>query len=235
MFSPAGLFWSRVLLAILAIAGLFMAWWVYPVENHYSILRCTISYLGSPDADRNPQGWRLYQAGMTSLILLMASLLLHRHAQFSGARSILGRVASYPIACALLMLLAAVWIPDSRSLFFMGRKATHVHTQLAIVSIPIMGLGLTLDAIGRFLSGIRLTTLWPCFLFALLVAIGFWKLAEWEDLCRADPTLKHWPGDGLHSTPLWEWILFVYLNGYFIWMARPVSILKSPKNHGLEP
>ena len=36
-------------------------------------------------------------------------------------------------------------------------------------------------------------------------------------------SLKHWLADGLHSTPLWEWILFVYLVGHILWMAhRPV-------------
>jgi hypothetical protein len=62
--------------------------------------------------------------------------------------------------------------------------------------------------------------LWPAHLFAALVGVGFWQLAEWERMCRLDKSLKHWPGDGLHSTPLWEWMLFAYLLGHILWMAH---------------
>jgi hypothetical protein len=139
----------------------------------YSILTCTISYLGSPDPDRNPHGWRIYQLGMTTLILLMGWLLVDRHQQFEGPRSLPARSASVPLSIALLLLLAATWIPDSRSLQFLGEKATRAHTRLALVAIPIMGIGLFLDTLGRFVNGVRLAKLWPAFLFASLVAFGF--------------------------------------------------------------
>lgn len=218
----------RCALALGAVAGLSTAWFLYPAENHYSILTCTISYLGSPDTDRNPHGWRIYQLGMTTLILLMGWLLVDRHRLFQGPRSLPGRSASLPLFTALLLLLAATWIPDSRSLQFLGEKATRVHTRLALVAIPIMGIGLFLDTLGRFVKGVRLTKLWPAFLFAGLVGFGFWKLTEWESLCRANPSLRHWPGDGIHSTPLWEWITFLYLTAHFVWMANPSSTLQHP-------
>lgn len=218
----------RIALAVVAMAGLCGAWWLYPAGNHYSIVTCTISYLGSPDPDRNPAGWRIYQVGMTSLILLMGSLLRDRHAQFVGTRALVARLATIPLVLALSLLLASVWIPDSRWVVFLGHKATRVHTQLAILAIPVMGLGLTLDTVGRFILGTRLLDLWPAFLFAVLFVVGFWNVSEWERLCRLDPTLKHWPGDGIHSTPLWEWILFVCLNGHFVWMSRPSPTRPEP-------
>lgn len=216
----------RCALALCAVAGLSTAWFLYPAENQYSIVTCTISYLGSPDADRNPQGWRVYQFGMTTLILLMGWLLSDRHRQFQGPRSLLGRSASLPLFSALILLLAATWIPDSRSLQFFGEKATRVHTRLALIAIPIMGIGLFLDTLGRFVKGVQPAKLWPAFLFASLVAFGLWKLTEWESLCRANPALRHWPGDGIHSTPLWEWITFSYLTVHFFWMAKPNAILR---------
>lgn len=217
----------RRALTLSAVAGLSTAWLLYPAENQYSILTCTISYLGSPDPDRNPHGWRIYQLGMTALILLMGWLLVDRHQRFQGRRPLLGRVASLPLSFALLLLLAATWIPDSRSVQFLGEKATRVHTRLALVAIPFMGIGLFMDTVGRFVNGVRPATLWPAFLFASLVAFGFWKLTEWESLCRANPALHHWPGDGLHSTPLWEWITFIYLTGHFVWMANPSTTIQS--------
>ena len=68
-----------VLLGAIAVVGLAAAWWCYPAENQFSIMRCTISFLGSPDADRNPTGWRFYQVGMTALVLLLLSLVQERH------------------------------------------------------------------------------------------------------------------------------------------------------------
>lgn len=207
-------------LAVIAVAGVGFAWWLYPAENRYSVLTSTLSYLGSPDPDRNPHGWRIYQVGMTALILLTGSWLGRRHDGFRGGRSIVGRIGSVPLMIAMGMLLVSVWIPDSRTQEFLGEKATRVHTRLAILAIPVLGVGLTLDTVGRFLMGTRLLRLWPAFLFAALVGFGFWKLAEWESMCRADRSLRHWPGDGLHSTPLWEWITFLYLIGHMRWMSK---------------
>lgn len=212
---------TRIALALLAGAGLAVAWWLYPRAHHYSILTSTISYLGSPDPDRNPGGWRFYQAGMSSLIGLMLALLQDRHGHFQGRRSLAGRMATVPLVLGMAMLLVAVWIPDSRTQSFLGEKATHVHTRLAILAIPVLGLGLVLDTVGRLAMGVHWHRLWPAGLFALLVAVGFWKLAEWEALCRANPQLRHWPGDGIHSTPLWEWITFCWLVAHLHWMARP--------------
>ncbi len=210
----------RLALAVVAVAGVGVAWGLYPAENRYSILTSTISYLGSPDPDRNPHGWRIYQVGMTALILLTGSWLCRRHVGFVGRGSVLGRIGSAPLMLAMGMLLVSVWIPDSRTQEFLGEKATRVHTRLAILSIPVLGVGLTLDTVGPFVMGPRLVRLWPAFLFAARVAFGFWKLAEWESMCRADRSLRHWPGDGLHSTPLWEWITFLYLLGHLRWMSK---------------
>ena len=57
----------RALLLAIAAGGIAAAWWHYPAENHCSTMRCTISFLGSPDADRNPTGWRFSQAGMSEV------------------------------------------------------------------------------------------------------------------------------------------------------------------------
>lgn len=204
----------------MAILGLGIAWWLYPAANRYSVLTCTISYLGSPDANRNPSGWRFYQVGMTALIVLMLDLLRERHRRCVRGTWSLSGMASPPLFGAMTLLLLAVWIPDSRTGDWFGMTNGALHTRLAILAIPVMGLGLLLDTLGAFRDGVRLAALWPAHLFAALAGTAFWKLSEWERMCRADPALKHWPGDGLHSTPLWEWILFVYLVAHVAWTAR---------------
>ena len=210
----------RACLVAIAAIGLVVAWWRYPAENHYSIMSCTISFLGSPDANRNPHGWRFYQVGMTSLILLLFSLVAERHAKLGGR---IGRVvfwSSAAISASLTLILLVTWIPDSHELHWFGIRAGDVHTPVAILAIPFMGCGIVLDGLALWWSGVRIRALWPFHLYGLIVLVGAAKLTAWVRMCRQDPTLSEWPGEGLHSTPLWEWIVFTYLIGFMVWMAR---------------
>jgi hypothetical protein len=210
----------RRALLCLGVAGLVMAWVLYPPENRYSPMRCTISYLGSPDADRNPGGWRIYQVGMTALLLWMADLLALRHRRGVARWASLGGIATLTLALGLAMILVTVWIPDSRSGRLFGMTSGQFHTRIALCGIPILGLGVVLDAAAHLRAGGGLRSLWPFHLYAGVSAFGFHQLMEWERLCREDRSLRHWPGDGLHSTPLWEWIFFVGLMLHWSWMAR---------------
>ena len=210
----------RRALLCLGILGMVVAWGLYPQENRYSPLRCTISYLGSPDADRNPSGWRIYQVGMSALLLWMADLLVLRHRRGVRSRWSLGGAASLALALGLVMILITVWIPDSRSGHWFGMTRGQFHTRIALWGIPILGLGVILDAAAYLRRGGTLRSLWPFHLYASVSAFGFQQLMEWERLCREDRSLRHWPGDGLHSTPLWEWIFFVGLMLHWGWMAR---------------
>jgi len=204
----------------LGIVGMVVAWGLYPSENRYSPMRCTISYLGSPDADRNPAGWRIYQLGMTALLLWMADLLVLRHRRWARNWASLSGASSFTLAIGLVMILLTVWIPDSRSGHWFGMTSGQFHTRIALWGIPILGLGVVLDAVAYFLAGSALRSLWPFHLYACVSAFGFYELMDWERLCREDRSLRHWPGDGLHSTPLWEWIFFVGLMIHWDWMAR---------------
>jgi len=209
-----------VLLSTVAVLGLVTAWWLYPAENRFSIMRCTISFLGSPDANRNPTGWRFYQVGMTALAVLLFRLAAARHCRL---RAIVGRVvvgSSTFIFVALTLLLLVVWIPDSRQPGWLGLRVGDWHTRMAILAIPIMGFGIAVDGVALWAGGVNWRALWPFQLYGVLVLSGTVMLARWEAMCRRDPTLPHWPGAGLHSTPLWEWITFTYLIGFMIWLAH---------------
>jgi hypothetical protein len=210
----------RALLAAIACAGLLTAWWHYPPENRFSILSCTISFLGSPDADRNPQGWRYYQAGMSALVALLFLFAAERHGRL---RAPIGRTAAWSsgaIFLALAMILVAVWVVDTRRGRIFGFRTGEVHTRIAVMAIPLMGCGIVLDAVALMRAGARWIGLWPFHLYGLITGVGIAHLIAWEEKCRRNPALQHWPGDGLHSTPLWEWIVFVYLIGFLFWMAH---------------
>ena len=210
----------RGLLAAIAVCGLAAAWWRYPAENHFSVMRCTISFLGSPDADRNPAGWRCYQAGMTAVVLLLCSLAAERHRQL---RAPIGKAAvwsSGAIFISLTLIFLAVWIADTRDTRWFGMRTGELHTRMSIIAIPFMACGIVLDGVALRWSGVPNRGLWPFHLYGLIVLAGGAELIAWEKMCRRDPTLHHWPGEGIHSTPLWEWIVFTYLIGFMVWMAH---------------
>jgi len=210
---------NRLLFAIAAV-GLVVAWWKYPAENEFSVMRCTISFLGSPDADRNPEGWRWYQVGMSALIVLMVRLILHRQRNFQSRCGRGLRVATRIYLAAFALLFVGIWIADTDEKwgnFSVGA----IHTRVAIIGIFTMMAAVIADAVTVSRAGYGGRVLWPFRIYALIWIAGMIALGSWEWKCKNDSSLKHWPGDGIHSTPLWEWILFAYLLGFVIWISRP--------------
>ncbi len=210
----------RTFLLAIAVAGLLVAWLRYPAENHFSVLSCTISFLGSPDANRNPEGWRFYQVGMTALLLLLCSFAAERHVKLRPRIGSTAMWSSAAITVSFALLMAATWIPDSRQGEWFGMRTGEFHTRIAIIAIPFMAGGILLDGVALRRSGVRFRVLWPFVVFGLLMVTGTSMLMAWKRMCRVDSTLSHWPGDGLYSTPLWEWIAFTYLVGLMVWLGR---------------
>ncbi len=216
---PAGRVLRGVLIVV-AVLGFAVAWWRYPAENQFSILRCTISFLGSPDADRNPAGWRFYQAGMTALLLLLLELAWLRHGRLRGVIGNTARWSTGAVGVSLALMFLAVWIADTRDGRWFGMRTGELHTRMAVLAIPFMAAGLVLDGAALRRSGLGPRRLWPFPALGGVVLTGVVALGWWEIKCARDPRLAHWPGEGLHSTPLWEWISFTCLFVFLVWMAH---------------
>ena len=163
---------------------------------------------------------------MLALILLLFSLAAERHVRLGGQIGKAALWSSAAISVSLTLILLVTWIPDSQERHCFGIRAGDVHTPLAILAIPFMGCGIVLDAVALWRSGVRVRALWPIHLYGLIVLVGTAKLMARERMCRRDPTLSEWPGDGLHSTPLWEWVVFTYLIGLMFWMAYGTYIAR---------
>lgn len=210
----------RGLLIVIAVLGFAVAWWRYPAENQFSILRCTISFLGSPDADRNPAGWRYYQAGMTAVMLLLLELAWLRHGRLRGVIGNTARWSTGAVGVSLTLMFLAVWIADTRDGRWFGMRTGELHTRMAVLAIPFMAAGVLLDGAALRRSGLHPRRLWPFPALGGVVLTGVVALVSWEIKCARDARLVHWPGDGLHSTPLWEWISFTCLFAFMVWMAH---------------
>ena len=157
---------------------------------------------------------------MTAVVLLLFGLVFERHRRLRGG---IGRVAvwsSGALFIALALILLAVWIADTREVRWFGVRTGEVHTRMSIVAILFKGCGIVIDGVALHWVGVRTHRLWPFHLYTLIALVGGVELISWEKMCRRNPTLHHWPGEGIHSTPLWEWIVFAYLIAFMVWMAH---------------
>ncbi len=207
-------------LFLVAVSGMGTAWALYPAANGYSIMTCTISFLGSPDARHNPEGWRFYQAGMTAAILLLGILAWRRQGRKKGRPGWLVAATTAAYSLALGLMLLSVWIPDSRELLWGERRSGEIHTRVAVAAVALIIAAVVLDGITLALARSGVKTLAPFAAFAAVAATGIASLISWKRQCEADPALRTWPGDGIHSTPMWEWILFVCLCLFLAGQAR---------------
>ncbi len=215
-----GAYWVFWLLIAIALFGFAMAFYRYPVENHFSIMTSTISYLGSPDAHRNPEGFRFYQFGMSSALIVFGILVLKRHGQLSGLSPRLFAIATFLYFAVFTLLLASVWIPDSKEWLWRGKPVGELHTDIAVLGIVLAVFPFTIDSIALRRSGLKA---WPWqgpFLFFGFLAVScVCCLFYWEWKVSRNSNLSSWPGEGICSTPLWEWILFLYMSGFLFWIA----------------
>lgn len=198
-------------LALLAVAGMGIGRALYPPENRFSVMTSTMSFLGSPEAHRNPDGWRYWQAGSTGALLLLTLLASQRVSARIGQPRCLVVAASTAYGAALALILAATWIPLSKNPFWGGTTCAAIHNHVTIAGIFTMIAAVTLDGITLLVARARPRLLAPFALLGIITACGLASLAFWRWKCAADPSLRIFPGEGIHSTPMWEWIAFACL------------------------
>jgi hypothetical membrane protein len=219
-----------ILIQVLASTSLFfLAWLLYPPENHFSILTHTFSFLGSFEARHNPRGFVFFSVGLISLSLTLIPLILYRHRRLALVAKTVAVVASALlfVGCVGLMLVAL--FPDARQDFLKDLSYGRIHNKAALLAFAGLFGGLSMDGLiyaidrlprwpggkgGRKLIYRRIVA--PTFLIlATVVGAAFVFLSLWEvryPVLRArDPSITHWPGIGLYSFPLWEWLVMIGL------------------------
>ena len=158
---------------------------------------------------------------MTAVVLLLFGFRIGAASAVAWGDWEGGDVEQVARSSSLLgLIFFSIWIPDTREVRWFGIRTGELHTRMAIIAIPFMACGIVLDGIALRWMGARTRTLWPFHLYGLIVVFGGLELMAWEKMCRRNAALHHWPGDGIHSTPLWEWIVFAYLIGFMAWMAH---------------
>jgi len=211
----------------LGIFVIFMvvAWLLYPKKNRYSILRCTMSFLGSPDDVRNPQGWYFFSIAVVWKMLTDIPLMMYffrflsKHSIFAAYVSIL----FYGIG--IISGIIVGFFPDTEKNetsgnFFKDLRLGMVHNVAAVLSFGAMFIAnFTVSIFYLVHPYTRLLSDWlpPLLIFVAAVAGGFFTQIKWQMKLKKNKTLSPWPGKGWYSLPLWEWTLFIVAEGFIYW------------------
>ena len=217
---------------------ILIAYLLYP-PSEYSIMRHTFSYLGSQDAHNNPEGWYWFSIALIAMGILMIPLILYRHRRLSKIDPNMARFNTLLLIIGAIGIFLLAFFPDDGRDFMEDLSYGRIHNQLAVVAFAGLGLGNIFD------SFIFLKDRWPKWplggggtkilnhkklqipvigLFIVVFCTAFF-LIRWEiiypEIHAQNPEIGSWPGEGIYSFPLWEWIVIVYL---FIYITATMLI-----------
>lgn len=175
---------------------------------------------------------------MTSAVIWLAWLALRRVGRRWGRPAGLVDAATTVYGGALALILAAIWIPLSREPFVGGLTYSEIHNPVTIAGVIVMIAAVILDGASLVLARVRWALLIPFLAFGLVAVAGLVSLTIWRVKCAADPSLRVFPGPGIHSTPVWEWIAFTCLGLFLVSQAlagrKPLSS-RAPQKHRVAP
>ena len=229
---------------ILGFCLLALAWMVYPEENAYSIMKDTISFLGSMDEDNNPQGWWLFSISFVIFGLMLIPVALYRHKRMKLAgngkfiKIIEGMSFLFYIVAAIGVILIAMFPDNQGEDFYADFTTGKIHNKIALVAFGGFGLALLLEfvvlMVDSFTTKHFKVKYWlPVYIIFLTVAgLTAYTQIKWEMICESNC----WPGDGIYSFPLWEWIVFftLFMVLYTIALSIPNNLEKLKKKEEIQ-
>ena len=225
---------------------IFVCWLIYPVENKYSIMTHTFSFLGSFEGQHNPRGWWLFTVAMIFWGLATVPLTFYLYRRFAASSPWGARVG------ALLMLAGCAGVvlvgifPDARNPIIGDWRSTDIHEKAALLIAA--GLGLSIPWHGLLVLKDRFSWIpfggegcfdcrrlaWPYLFWLTITGVAVYFQVKWEFVyaemraaAEASGTKigSHW-SEALntpYSFPLWENVVIYTLFLTLIWLAIAVS------------
>ena len=215
----------KVFIAVQAlqwIVLMFIAWRFYIKKNKYSIMSCTISFLGSNTPDRNPKGWYFSAIADIILGLMDIPLFLYLKNKYLVISDWATWIATIFLIVRAIGMIMIAFLPDPGENFKEDTELGHIHNFVAIIAFASMALGLfillLISLFGASVYSLSITI--PPFLFIFILAgVGIHFQKAWANKCKGNPKLDEWPGVGIYSFPLWEWILFLTQYAAIYWLC----------------
>ena len=199
----------------------------YPKENKYSVFTHTMSFLGSKETFRNPKGWYFFTIAIIWITLADIPLNLY----------IFYHIRTFsPIFAWIMMISAGVSTVNGilvsiftdkdtdRDLsggdFIQDLKSGRLHNVTAVITFAtfiIANLSVGLAYVFNPTERAWFDWLPPFLIFCIAITGFFLFNALWQKKCKQDKTLESFPGLGIYSFPLWEWLLFTSLYIFLFW------------------
>ncbi|MBD3353520.1 MAG: hypothetical protein GF364_18700 [Candidatus Lokiarchaeota archaeon] len=218
----------------LCILFIYIAYRFHIRDNPYSIMTHSISFLGSWIPTRNPRGWWNLSIALSILGIMFFPLHLYYHRRMALISEWAAWIGTILCFLGSIGVILVAIVPDNEGKnFFKDLKYGQVHNVVATIGFGGFGFGnlwyglmFFYDAIwgkklyspGRFL---------PSFLILLIIVliIAYTQL-KWEKMCKTDDTKVPFPGEGIYSFPLWEWILatYLFLHIYYVLISLPNAL-----------
>jgi hypothetical protein len=225
------LLWIIVQASLYALF-LYIAYRYHIKSNPYSIMKHTMSFLGSHLERRNPKGWFFFSIGMIIMGIMFFPLILYYHHRMliiSEWAAWLGTILQ--ILGTIGIILVALF-PDNEEeeSFYKDLQSGKLHNVFAGILFVGLGIGnlwfggmFVYDALwgDHIFNSVRLIP--PYVFFVIILAIGGFLQLKWAKICKKDTTKVIFPGEGLYSFPLLEWTLILYVFGmvYYILLTLP--------------
>ena len=244
-FEPGTL---RIYLAAQALffwGVIFVCWRLFPVENTFSILTHTFSYLGSFEPDRNPPGWWLFTIAMVfwGLTSVPVVRFITRQVALASGKHLRGPAGLLTTGCVGVILVGL--FPDARGPILGPIRWTDLHYLGALFIVIGFVFGVPWFAARLFRAARFANTPEPAraacrrarlpqLLFIAETAVAFSFLIRWEFIYRERRAEAEAAGISIgsswteamntpYSFPLWD-NLFVYtLFVYLVWTALALS------------
>ena len=240
-FTPRSL---RIYVAIevLFFYGLILVCWQrFPVENAFSILTHTFSYLGSFNEDRNPPAWWLFCVAMTGWGLATIPLVRYIGRCLAPFEFRHARIATRLLTAGAIGIILVGLFPDARDTLIGPIRWTSMHYVGAVVLVLSFMTGIPwtawtirrilrtapLDgAIGRAFQQAR----WPHRFFLSVSSVALIFLTAWVFVYEIRKAAAEEAGlvfgspwkeamNTPYSFPLWDNVFVHTLFIYLIWTA----------------
>jgi len=201
----------------------------YPKKNNYSVMTHTMSFLGSKEEFRNPKGWYFFSIAIMWITLADIPLNLYIFRYL---------LTFSPIAAWLMIIsggistingvLVSIYtdVDTDRELsggdFIKDLKSGRIHNVTAVITFSTFIIANLVTGFAYVFHPLQrpIYTWLPPFLIFTIILTGFFLFnALWQKKCKKDEKLESFPGIGIFSFPLWEWLLFASLYLFLFWIV----------------
>ena len=189
----------------------------------------TMSFLGSKEPFRNPKGWYFFSIAIMWITIadIPLNIYIFRYLVTFSPIAAWIAIVSGGISTIFGILVSTFTDKDTdRDLsggdFIQDLKSGRMHNVSAVLTFLtfiianlVVGFAFVFHPTQRPLF----TWLPPLIIFIIAVTGFFLLNALWQKKCKKDENLESFPGLGIYSFCLWEWLLFMSLYIFLFWIV----------------